>query len=305
MANTYTNINDAKVMSDCVGALKLGLTPLDVFSMSVGSDPSEKNETVTVPLVTAMSGATNATNYASGDTTVVGKVVNLTTNFSRSWHITAKQASKNSTDIFEKAAVEATYSVAYLVQLSALNLITRASYGTSTEAIIASSSFDSDAVQDIRNTCVNTLKWRANSSMSLVLDGAYYTNLAKDPAQRDMSASGADTNASGKVDRNSGFRIIENGVIASSTPYGATEYLRGFAALPQAMALAVRPPAILGNSAFEVNEIAVDPDSGISLNYRRWIDPVTNALWGCVETLFGGAAVDGNALYRIVSQESS
>ena len=305
MANTYTAINDAKVMSSCVSALKLGLTPLNVFSLSVGSSPQEKNETVNVPLVTAMTANINATNYEDGNTTVVGKIVNLSSNFSRSWHMTAIQASKNSTDIFEKAGVEASYAVAYAVQNFALNLIIRATYGTTTEAIYAASAFDADAMLDVRNTCINTLKWRTVQSPSLVLDGAYYANLLKDPAVRDMSASGNGSAESGQVMKFAGFNIHENGVIATSTPYGATNYLRGFACLPQAMALAVRPPAILGEGAYIFNGISTDPDSQLSLNYRRWTDPTTNSVWGCVEVLCGGIAVDTSALYRIVSQASS
>jgi hypothetical protein len=305
MANTYSNINDTKIMSSVVGALKLGLTPLNVFSLSVGSDPMEKNEIVTVPLITARSGATNATNYENGNTTVTGKQVNLDTNYSCSWHITAVEASKTGTDAFEKSGVEAAYAVALLAQTAALNLVVRASYGTSTEKVLASTACDSDALFDIRNTCMNTLKWRPNQNPALVLDGAYYANLMKDPAVKDKSASGGDTAMAGMVPRHAGFSIFENGVIASSTPYSATEYLRGFACLPQAMALAIRPPARVGQAAYDVNEIVVDPDTGIALNYRRWINTASNTLWGAVEILFGGVAVDGSALYRIVSQTSS
>ena len=121
MANTFTSINVAKVESEIVGALKYGLMPLDgVFTMGVGSDPKEKNETVTVPLITARTASTNATNYEDGNTTVTGKIVNLDTNISCSWHITAIQASKQDTDYFAKAAVEATHSVALAALQKAL-----------------------------------------------------------------------------------------------------------------------------------------------------------------------------------------
>ena len=113
MANTFTNINTTKVMSEITSALKLGLTPLNVFSLDVGSNPAEKNEVVTVPIITARTAVSNATNYENGNTTVVGSQVNLDTNISSSWHITAVQASKQGTDYFVKAGKEAAYSVAY------------------------------------------------------------------------------------------------------------------------------------------------------------------------------------------------
>ncbi len=79
--STFTTINDAAFMHSAIGALKIGLMPLNVFSISVGSDPMEKNETVTVPIVSAKAANTNATNYEDDDgSTVTGKVVNLTKN---------------------------------------------------------------------------------------------------------------------------------------------------------------------------------------------------------------------------------
>lgn len=302
MANTYTNINQTKIMAACIGALKLSLTKLRVFSLGVGSDPMEKNEYVTVPLVTGMTAATNATDYEDGNTTVTGKQVQLATNISRSWHITAVQASKQGTDIFEKAAVEATYAVAYAAQLAAIELITAASF--TNELVKAATAFDADVAQDVRNTCLNTLKWRDDAPRSLVLDGGYYANLMKDPAVRDKSASGADVLGSGTTQRVAGFGLHENGVMAAATVYGGTEDLRGFACLPQALALGIRPPAILGQEPYIVNEYVTDPDDpeGITLNYRVWIKPGSNTLWGVVEILFGGVAVDGSALYRIVAE---
>ena len=304
MANTFTNINVTKVESEIVEALKLALTPLDVFSLEVGSTPSEKNEVVTVPIITAKTAVSNATNYENGNTTVVGKQVNLDTNISSSWHITAIQASKQDTDYFAKAAKEAAYAVAYAAQLKALNLVVLGSYASET-VVATGADCDSDELFDIRNTCMNTLKWRPDQSPNLVLDGAYYAGLGKDPAVKDLSASGAMTAQTGITARHAGFDIYENGVIASSTPYGATEYLRGFACLPQAMALAIRPPALVGSAAYDVNEIVTDPESGLSLNYRQHVNTSTNTLWGTIEILMGGIAVDGNALSRIVSQSAS
>ena len=305
MGNTFTNINRTKVQSEIVEALAIGLKPLDAFSLSVGSDPAEKNQFVNVPLITLGSASTNATNYEAGNTTVTGKQVNLNTNISSSWHITAVEASKQDTDYWSKAAKQKAYEVAYAARLAALNLVVRASYGTSTEKVVLASAFDSDTVFDIRNTVMNTLKWSQQEGASLMLDGEYYAALGKDPAVKDLSASGMATAQTGEVPMHAGFKIIEDGQIAASTPYGATEYLRGFACLPQSMALAIRPPAQVGQSAYEVNEVISDPDTGIALNYREWINTSTNTLWGTIECLFGGTAVDGNALYRIVSQTSS
>lgn len=307
MANTFTSINVAKVESEIVSALKFGLMPLDgVFTMGVGSDPKEKNETVTVPLITARTASSNATNYEDGNTTVTGKVVNLDTNISCSWHISAIEASKQDTDYFAKAAVEAVHSVAQAALVKAFNLVVRASYGTSTEQVSTASAFDSDIVFDMRKTCIEDLKWRDSQKRSLVLVPEYYAGLAKDPAVKDLSASGDRTAQSGIVARHAGFDIYEQGALTTaSTAYGATEYVRGFACLKEAMAVAIRPPAMVGNAVYDINQIVTDPDTGISLNWRSWVNPTDNKLWGTVEILMGAIAVDGSALLRLVSQTSS
>jgi len=306
MANTFTSINVADVESQIVGALKYGLMPLDgVFTMGVGSDPMDKNETVTVPLISARSASSNATNYEDGNTTVVGKVVNLDTNISCSWHISAIQASKQDTDFFAKAAVEATNSVAIAALQKAFNLVVRGTY-TATEVVSTAADFDSDTVFDVRKAVVEDLKWRESQKKSLVLVPEYYVGLAKDPAVKDLSASGDKTAQSGLVGRHAGFDLYEQGALSgASTAYGATEYVRGFACLKEAMAVAIRPPAVVGNAVYDINDIVTDPDTGISLNFRSWVNPTDNSRWGAVEILMGAIAVDPNGIQRIVSQTSS
>jgi hypothetical protein len=109
--------------------------------------------------------------------------------------------------------------------------------------------------------------------------------------------------ADGVAAHASGFDIYENGVLAGCTVYGSTEYLKGFACQPRCLAVAIRPPVILGTEGFVANEYAVDPDdpSGLAFNYRTWIKPGSNTLWGAAEILFGAVKVDGSAMYRIVS----
>lgn len=307
MANSLTNINDSKVVSECLAALNIALNPVRVFTLSVSSEQADKNEVINVPVVTARTASTNATNYEDGNTTIASVQVNLATNLSASWHLTAIEASKTSTDAFAAAGRECVYAVMAAAYNACLNKVVRASYGTSTEQALAYTAFDSDSLIDGRNTCMNTLKWpRVGQKMSLVLDGSYYANLMKDPAIKDLSASGVPAGKElGPQVRFAGFDIYEDGMIASCTPYSATEYLRGFYCLPSAMAVGIRPPAKVDSGTFEVNEIVTDPVTGISANYRRWVNTQTNVLWGTIEVLFGAVACQSGGLYRIVSQSSS
>lgn len=301
MANSLTNVNVTKVMTECIEALKDGLTPLRVFSLSVGSDPAEKNEYVNVPLVTARSVATNATNYEDGNTTITGKQVQLATNYSCAFHVTAVQASKTPTDLFAAAAKEAVYAVTNQIQIAALNLITAASF--TNETIVTAANFDADALLTLRKNCVQTLKWRMGSEASVLIDPEYYANLMKDPAIRDLSASGVQAGVAGMAARFAGFNLYEMPQIGDSSNYAGTEDMRAVAALPRALALAVRPPAKIDSGSYEMNEVVSDPDgSGMAFNMRVWTNTATNTHWGVAEVLFGGVAVDGSGAWRIVAQ---
>jgi len=306
MSNTYTNVNDTKVMSDVIAALNHGLTPTRVFTIDVGSDPAVKNGTVQVPIASARTGETYNTTYESGNTTIAGQTVTLNTHLFCSGHITEEQAATSGVKLFEASMVEAAYGLAAMVQNTIMNVITVANFGSTEdtdEETIPAASFDADAVSTIRNICTKNNKWRElrpGLIGALVLDGDYTSNLMSDPAVRDLSASGDGVLSSGMLGRKYGFDIYENNTIVSSTP-GSGENLVGFAVQPSAIAAAIRPIQPLGGAALEFEGIVTDPDSEISLSYRRWVNTGTGDLWGTVTVLMGVNKVDGNRLVRIVS----
>jgi hypothetical protein len=197
---------------------------------------------------------------------------------------------------------EATYEVAYKCLLNMFDLCTAASF--TSEGIITAANFDADALLDVRNTAITALKFRPTDQMSLVLDTAYYTNLLKDPAIKDQSASGLSAGVDGAVRRFAGVNIYESGILAASSTYGGSEDMRGFICLPRCLAATIRPPAIVSSASavYESIENVTDPDTGLTLQYRRWCSPKTNTQWGAIEVLWGGAKVDGGAMHRIIAE---
>jgi len=307
MANTFTNVNDTKIMADAIAALNHGLTMTDIFSIDVGSDPAEKNQTIYVPLATARTGAEYNTTYEDGNTTIAGQSVDVNTHLMCPWHVTEKQSAQSRVKLFEAGSVECAYGLAATVQNTIINVVTASNFGNTEDTdkeTVTAANFDADAIADIKNICVKTNKWREvrpGLYGSLVMDGAYITNAQKDPAIRDKSASGKDALESGLVGKVSGFNLYENNIIASSTPGSGGENLVGFAVQPAAIAAAIRPIQPLGGAALEYEDIATDPDSGISMSYRRWVNTATGDMWGAFTVLMGVGKVDGNRLVRIVS----
>jgi hypothetical protein len=290
-------------MSDGVAALKHGLTKLSVFSLDVSAE-IPANEYVYVPLATARTATTYNNDYQVGNTTIVGKSVQLTGHDKASWHVTEAEQAKTPTSIFEIAAKECAYALPAAVQNTVFNAITIANYGNSEDTdkeTVAAASFDADEVLTIREICEGTNKWNFEGAVrpALVLSSSYINNLLKDPAVRDLSASGLSAGVSGKVGTWGGFDIYSNNLIAGSTP-GTGENLVGFACLPQCLAVAVRPLPSRA-SGYDVDEIVVDPETGAALSYRRWVDPQTGILWGTFSCMHGVGVVDASALVRIVS----
>jgi len=302
MANTFTGtINNAKVVTECLAALKLHLTPLKIFSLSVGSEPGTVGDIVRVPIMAASTATTNATDYQAGDHTVTTVAVTLSENISSQCHATALERSKNGTDFFEKQLVECAKSVAAKCLSETLELVTLAHF--SAEGIITAANFDSDALLDLKQIAITTLKMRPSDVLNVLLDSPHYINLCKDPALKDRSASGLDIGLNGEVMKWSGLNIYEQS-LAALTVYGGSEDLRGFIGQPRMMGVTVRPPAILAgaNSVFDMVENVTDDETGLTLQIRTWVDPQTNTLWGCVETLWGADAVDGSACHRIIAE---
>lgn len=289
-------------MSEGLAALNLGLTPLKVFAMDAGSDAGMKNEYVYVPLATARTGGAYSSTYESGNTTITGYGVQLSNHRMCSWHVTEEEQAKSSNNLFETASVECAYGLAADIQTLVLNVISTSNF-TGTSVTVSSSSFDTDSVADLTNVAKKTNKWRElapGKLGSLVLDGAYVNALRKDLTITDMSASGKDTLITGSIGRLFGLDIYENNLITSTTP-GTTSNLVGFACQPGAIAVAIRPiePLMAGEYGFA--DIATDPDTGISMAYRRWVNTGTGAMWGTYTVLAGMAKVDLSRLIAIYS----
>ena len=308
MANTFTNVNDTKIMSDGIEALKLGLTPLSIFSIDVGSNPTsvEQNAVVRVPLASAREGIAYNATYEDGNTTIVTQAVNVNTHLHCSWNVTEEQAAGSPVNLFEMAAKEAGYGLALTIQNTVLNIITDANYGNTAntdERVVTASNFDIDEISDIRQICTKTLKWREQAPGQLgnaIMDGAYIANLLKDPALRDRSASGKDALITGAVGRINQFDFYENNQVAVSTPGSGGENMVGFFCQKAAVALAVRPMSVLG-SGYGFESIVTDPETGASMSYRRWLDTATGTHWGTFTVMMGAGVGDEARMLRIIS----
>jgi hypothetical protein len=177
-----------------------------------------------------------------------------------------------------------------------LSVVTLANYGAAIHTG-AASAFDSEDMINIK-TALDQAKW-AKSSRVMILDNAYEGALLKDAGIKNAAAVGtASAIQNGRLPQIAGFDVIGTNLIP-----GNSQNLVGMVALPEAILVAFSPvqPAPGVRSHLNAYEVAVDPETGLTIEYRSWGDPDTDTEKSVIEVNYGFALGHAAALKRIVS----
>lgn len=195
-----------------------------------------------------------------------------------------------------------TGSVALSVIEGMINQVIAANFANS--VTINPAAFDKDDVSAIR-TVADGLEWNDEDGV-LVLNSSLHEALREDGGIIDKSASGADTLNTGMLPSLHGFGIQKNRRVPPSGGQAATEGLIGFAALPSAMGIAMRPlsateafgltPAEFGLAA---EEPLFDEEANVACTLSIWGAANTKNLYHTVETWWGKAVMEASALIRL------
>jgi hypothetical protein len=187
--------------------------------------------------------------------------------------------------------------LAYDVLRDILSVITVANYGPSIFGGDAEG-FDSDNVIDIR-TALNKVPW-PETGRGLMLNSDYDGALLKDNAFKAAYALGTDQAIrTGRLPNVLGFEYASSSGIPDNS-----ENLVGFAAYMSAILLAFSPiePAESIRKVLVDYQIATDPATGISLEYRHWGDPDMDTDKRVIECNYGYNKGETAALKRITSE---
>ena len=296
MSNTLTNLKDIKVAQKALTPFTAQLMPVSSFSTNFGPQPSDKGDTVRVPLVGAPSvSADFAGDYTAGsDSTVTTLPVTLDKHKFKTVHVTARESSETAMDLLDVLVSAAAQQLAQDVLLDILSVVTAANFGTPGIPALAATSFDYKKVLSLREAC-GTAKMPPNPR-ALVLDAGYYTNLLADEVvaksfNLNLSAPGV-TDA--LIRRLAGFDMHETVVI----PSDHSEKLVGFAVHPSAVAVAMRYLQPVAD--YQQAGAVTDPQTGMTFGYLRFTDTRANKVFVTVECLYGFAAARAGGLKRIV-----
>lgn len=301
MGNTLTTMSPTLIQDEILPALKLGLIPLSAFSVKAVADrPLFKGASVNVPVITAKTAGSWSSTWATGDTTVVGTAVTIGAPTFCSWHINPVEE-EPTVARFLAEGKEAAYAVAKMVLAGVLAKFVAANIGSGAgdKTTVTAANYDVDDIADH----VGLLRAKGvNGPVSAIHNLAYSTALMKDPAIQDASAYGSN-------------QLIATGNLPPVL--GCTNYYTD--AFPTAVtnentgviftgktttAVAIGAPGegIAGGDAQAgIRSITVnDPETGLALTWRTWVDGNTGLHWGSVYVMYGVSFVQ-NAAVRITS----
>ncbi len=308
-ANTNTIPAELKrqvILQEVIIDFARRLAPFSMFSTVFGNVPLEGTNKVEVPFYDLDSSA--STSFVSGTGyTTIGNTVTAAR------EIEIGEGVANGDRLYQALAVSSQelarqpyLNVLQLAKLKAeklasdiftdvLGIVTAANYGV---AAITSPAdmFDSDDLADLKLAC----KLWPELGRLLMLDSAYDANLLKDPSfKHALNAASDSAIKEGRLfPRVMGFDYKELPTIPTNA-----ENLVGFAAFKSAILVATAPvpPAEEVRNAGTIWEMVTDPQTGISLEFRRFGTNVTDVATHVIECSYGFAKGNGNALKRIVS----
>ena len=290
------------ILQNARRAFKNRILPVMAFATRFNGTPLSGTDKIVVPYYSLASGA--STNW---DPTT-GYVIGQNQTFSTKEITINKRKFRGVSFTSTEFARQPFLSVDRLVSLEAEKLaddvladiftvITAANFAASTLAAGAASAFDLDDALSLRRLC-GEANW-PGSPRSLVLDGTFYENLLKDTRLGNMNYGSTAAAREGTIQRIAGFDTYEVPLL----PANGSEKLGGMAVYPSALMVGfspIEPHPTLRRTLVEY-QVVTDPDSGLSLEYRAFGDPILDKVNEVIECNYGYAVGEAAALKRIVT----
>jgi len=284
MANTFAaglvvdSLRDAAITT-----LSSRLAPLKAFARDFSADQLRPRATVQVPICSA--GATvqtNATNFESGDTTLSNAAVSVS-QYSASFALTNNEINQGFR--IEMLAEKNLRQLANKIIDVALTPVTTTNFGA---AVV-----DVDTASLVTATSLKTL-WGAlqdGSERNLVVDGSIYAQFLPSTLEGFTLAGNG---------RNAGIFGFD-GFFFNNRWTGAGATIKGFAASPEAVAMAAGIPlsSPVTDDLISQENILIE-DLGLTVQMNMWSSRANRALWCSYDIMFGAVAADTSALKILV-----
>jgi hypothetical protein len=304
MGNTLTNVTATMVQDEVLPALKLGLVPVvNALSFQAVTDrPLYFGDVVRVPIAGAAGAAgTFADDFETGDTTTTSTQVTIGAPAFRAWHVKPKTEGFPTVERFLAHGREAAYSLAKKVLQDVLKLYVRANVGDTNNEdykVIAAGSWDSTDYADMLNLLrAKGIDGRVSAFLSL----PYVPGVQKSPQLTDASAYGnAGLIQTGEIPPVLGVRSFYTDAFPTEITT-TNEYTGVIFTSPDTAAIAMGTSGDPVETDILREFNIVDPDTGISMTWRQWINTKTDIHWGAVYCQYG-VAFSRDAAVRVRTQ---
>jgi hypothetical protein len=301
MGNTLSNMSPTVVQDEILPALKLGLIPLSAFSIDFTDEPLAVGDVHRVPIATARTGGALGASFEDGDTTVASTAITVAVPRSVSWYVDPKREAAPTMERFLAQGRECAYALAKDILQIPLALMVTANIGNTNAAdkyTVTAANYDVDDIAD-QWGLLKTKKVAGN--LSAIHNIAYATALLKDPALKDFSASQSAMLRTGELPPILGMRTFYTDAFPTALTNEHTGVVFTGSETIAGVVGAGHVPVDGLESAAGVREFSVtDPDTGLSMMYRQWVNTAKGAYWGAVYA-FTGFAFLRNSATRILS----
>jgi hypothetical protein len=299
--NSNTISSDLKRQAFFKGALrafKTLLLPLKAFSTAFYNVPLQGTDQASVPfyaLQTASSTSFSGT-YSAGNTATSSRLVTINNRYYQSFSFTSAEARRQPNLRPEELGYQNGRKLAVDVWTTIMGAVTNANYGAAVSVKVPQEA-NFDWVTDLK-TNADVQQWPAEER-SLIVHTDYDNALLKDDGFKLAIALAENMVREGKIPKALGFDYFANPNIPQNS-----EHLGGFIVHPSALLVAFAPiePTEEVRRRIAAYEVVSDPDTGLSLEYRRWGEAATDSTMEVVECNFGFVTGNAAALGRITRQ---
>ena len=305
MANTLTDLKDVRIAQAALLPWMTELMPLSVFSTNFSPSPSDKGDTVKVPVVGAPTAASDfaGTYMQDIDSEASSVPVVLNKHKFKTVHMTAKEAATTAVPLLEKLVATAAQQLAIDVLTDIFSCVKKAKFTTAAD-VASAEAFSYKTVLQIREACNEAKMPKAgralvvNTSLNTALLAddivarSFISNLAQPgvvEARTNLAQPGV---VEARINRLAGFDVYETDCVPDNG-----ENLAGFAAHSSAVAVAMRYLQPIAN--YDEAGAVTDPVTGLTFGYLRYTDTASNKVLITLECLYGYEVVRSAALQRI------
>ena len=292
MATINSALNDKLIAQAALESFNADLEPLSIFTTSYSNEVVRRGASVEIPLIANLTATTFADSYEADGGTMNKVTINVDTHKIVTVSLSDTEYSKSSVAEITKFATQQGRALAQSVLTSFYNLfVTTAGSAAQFSATLTNlSAFTITNARALRKALSDEkvpLVGRA-----LILNTSLYDSLLSQSGLLDASAFGSrDAIAEGRVPRILGMAAYESLILPTNSIT-----LAAMAVHPNAAVIAVRALEPQAPSEYLASTVVTDPQSGLTLDYRRHYNPSSgkhfvsfSCMFGCSRAITGAA----------------